>query len=102
MLHIQLGRGNPELHFGVFVMLALTSMKLTLLVLVGVRPAWRTLAQTPVQMREVDAQLDQMRRLADEAAALRQRPRVARTDAARVGQPLGLGLLTGLLQDGSE
>ncbi len=57
---------------------------LTLLVLVGIRPAWRTLAQIPVQMREVDVQLDQMRRLADESAALRQRPTVppAQAEAA--------------------
>ncbi len=57
---------------------------LTLLVLVGVRPAWRTLSQAPLQLREVDAQLDQMRRLADESAALRQRPPVppAQAEAA--------------------
>jgi general secretion pathway protein M len=57
---------------------------LTLLVLMGIRPAWRALAQTPAQMIEVDAQLDQMRRLADETAALRQRPSVppAQAEAA--------------------
>ena len=57
---------------------------LTLLVVIGVRPAWRTLSQTPSQLREVDAQLDQMRRLADEAVALRQRPPVppAQAEAA--------------------
>jgi general secretion pathway protein M len=47
-----------------------------LLVLVGIRPAWRSLNETPMQLREVDAQLDQMRRWADEAQALRQRPPV--------------------------
>ncbi len=57
---------------------------LTLLVLVGIRPAWRTLSQAPVQIKELDAQLDQMRRLADEAQMLRQRPPVppAQSEAA--------------------
>ncbi|MCH8179002.1 MAG: type II secretion system protein M [Proteobacteria bacterium] len=57
---------------------------LTLVVMVGIRPAWRTLQQTPAQLREVDAQVDQMRRLADESAALRQRPPVppAQAEAA--------------------
>lgn len=57
---------------------------LTLLVLVGVRPAWRTLRDTPVQLREVNAQLDHMRSLADEAQALRARPPVppAQAEAA--------------------
>lgn len=56
----------------------------TLLVLVGIRPAWRTVSEAPAQLREVDAQLDQMRRLADEAQALRQRPPVppAQAEAA--------------------
>lgn len=49
---------------------------LTLLVMVGVRPAWRTLQQTPPQLREVDAQLSDMRLLAQETQALRQRPPV--------------------------
>jgi general secretion pathway protein M len=57
---------------------------LTFLVLVGIRPAWRTLNDTPAQLREVDAQLDEMKRLADEAQALRQRPPVppAQSEAA--------------------
>lgn len=57
---------------------------LLLLVLVGIRPAWRTLSQTPTQLREVDAQLDQMRRLADEAQVLRKMPSVppAQSEAA--------------------
>ncbi|MGC4061175.1 MAG: type II secretion system protein GspM [Aquabacterium sp.] len=57
---------------------------LTLLVLVGIRPAWRTLSETPAQLREVDAQLDEMKRLGDEAQALRQRPPVppAQSEAA--------------------
>lgn len=57
---------------------------LTLLVTVGIRPAVRTLAQAPEQLRTLDAQLDQMRRMADEAQALRQRPPVppAQAEAA--------------------
>jgi general secretion pathway protein M len=57
---------------------------LALLVLVGIRPAWKTLSQTPAQLKEVDAQLNQMRRLADEAQALRLRPPVppAQSEAA--------------------
>lgn len=57
---------------------------LTFLVLVGIRPAWKTLSVTPAQLREVDAQLDEMKRLADETQALRQRPPVppAQSEAA--------------------
>jgi general secretion pathway protein M len=57
---------------------------LVLLVMVGIRPAWRTLSQTPAQLKEADAQLDQMKRLADEAQMLRQRPPVppAQSEAA--------------------
>ena len=49
---------------------------LTLVVMVGVRPAVKSLAQTPAQLRELDAQLDQMRREAEEARVLKQRPPV--------------------------
>ena len=57
---------------------------LALVVLIGIRPAWRTLSTTPAQIKEVDAQLDQMRRLADEVQLLRQRPPVppAQAEAA--------------------
>lgn len=57
---------------------------LALLVLLGIRPAWRTLSETPKQLREADAQLDAMRRMADEVQALRQRPPVppAQAEAA--------------------
>lgn len=51
-------------------------LMLAVLVLVAIRPAWRTLSTTPAQLKEVDAQLDQMRRLADEVQLLRQRPPV--------------------------
>lgn len=57
---------------------------LALLVLLGIRPAWRTLSDTPTQLREADAQLDAMRRMADEVQSLRQRPPVppAQAEAA--------------------
>jgi len=54
---------------------------LTLLVMVGVRPAWKTLTQTPAQLREADAQLDQMRKYAEEARQLKTRPPVAPAQA---------------------
>lgn len=54
---------------------------LTLLVMVGVRPAWTTLAQAPAQLREADARLDQMRKYADEARQLKARPPVAPAQA---------------------
>ncbi|HYR26158.1 MAG TPA: type II secretion system protein GspM [Aquabacterium sp.] len=49
---------------------------LALLVMVAIRPAWRTLRETPPQLRELEGQLDQMRRLAEETRVLRQRPPV--------------------------
>ena len=49
---------------------------LVLLVMIGIRPALRTLQQTPAQLAEVNAQLEQMNRLASEAQALRQLPPV--------------------------
>ena len=39
--------------------------------LLFVQPAWRTLRETPVQLDQLDAQLQQMQRLAAEAQALR-------------------------------
>lgn len=54
---------------------------LTLLFMVGIRPAWRSLQQTPVQLREVNAVLDDMRRQADEVKALRQLPPVPPSQA---------------------
>jgi general secretion pathway protein M len=49
---------------------------LVLVVMVGVRPALKTLKDTPAQLREVNATLDEMRRLADETKTLRQMPPV--------------------------
>lgn len=57
---------------------------LTLLFLVGVRPAWKSLQQTPTQLREANAVLDDMQRQAAEVKALRQMPVVppAQAEAA--------------------
>jgi len=49
---------------------------LVLLVMVGIRPAWKTLRETPAQLAEVNAQLDEMNRFAAEAQALKQLPPV--------------------------
>lgn len=49
---------------------------LTLVVMVGLRPAWRTLQTVPAQMQAVEAELVLMRQQAAEAQALRQRPPV--------------------------
>lgn len=54
---------------------------LTLVVMVGIRPAWRTLQQTPVQLKEVNDVLDDMRRQADEVRQLRQLPKVPAAQA---------------------
>lgn len=56
-------------------------LALVLLVFIGVRPAWKTLSQAPAQLRELDGQLDQMRRLAEESQMLRQRPPVPAVQA---------------------
>lgn len=49
---------------------------LVLLVMLGIRPAWKTLQETPKQLAEVNAQLEVMRRQAAEVQDLRQRPPV--------------------------
>lgn len=55
--------------------LALVLMGAVLLFAIGwllfVQPAWRTLRETPVQIDQLDAQLQQMQRLAAEAQTLR-------------------------------
>ena len=77
---------------------------LAVVVLVGIRPAWRTLASTPAQLKEVDAQLDQMRRLADEAQLLRQRPPVppAQAEAALRSASERLGAAASLSVQGDR
>jgi general secretion pathway protein M len=47
-----------------------------LVVMVGLRPAWRQLNETPVKLQAAETELEQMRRLAQEAQQLRQRPAV--------------------------
>ncbi len=68
---------------------------LLLLVMVGVRPAWRSLQQTPVEIKKIDAVLDDMRRQADEVRQLRQLPTMpaAQAEAALYSatQRLGAG-----------
>ena len=54
---------------------------LVLLVMLGIRPALKTLQETPKQLLEVNAQLEQMRSQAQEAQFLRQRPPVPRVQA---------------------
>lgn len=49
---------------------------LVLLVMLGIRPAWKTLQETPRQLNELNAQLDTMRSQAQEVQMLRQRPPV--------------------------
>lgn len=49
---------------------------LVVLVMIGIRPAWKTLQETPKQLHEVGAQLEVMRRQAAEVQDLRQRPPV--------------------------
>ena len=49
---------------------------LVILFMVAVRPAWRTLKQTPVQLKEVNTVLDDMRRQAEEVKAMRALPPV--------------------------
>jgi len=66
---------------------------LTLVIMVGIRPAWRSLQQTPVQLKEVDGVLDDMRRQADESRQLRQLPKVpaAQAEAALYSATQRLG-----------
>lgn len=63
------------------ITLAAWAVGLTLLFMVGIRPAWRSLQQTPTQLREVNAVLDDMRRQSDEVKALRQMPVVPSSQA---------------------
>lgn len=49
---------------------------LAVLVLVFIRPAVKSMQQTPVQLREISTQVGRMRAMADEAQALRQQPPV--------------------------
>lgn len=75
-------------------------LALVLLVMVGLRPAWRSLNETPVQLQAMEVQLEQMRRLAQESQRLRQRPPVPpvqaeaalRAASARLGSSARLNI----------
>lgn len=64
--------------------MAATVLVLAVVMLVFIRPAWKSMQQTPVQLREMSTQVARMRTLADEALALRQLPPVppAQAEAA--------------------
>jgi len=53
-----------------------------LLWLLAIRPAWSTVRDAPAQLAQVEAQLQQMQRLADEARGLRGAAPVSSTQAA--------------------
>ncbi|MDE2401235.1 MAG: type II secretion system protein M [Burkholderiales bacterium] len=57
---------------------------LVLVVFLGIRPAWRILQTAPAQLREVNTQLEQMRRMAEDSQTLRRMPPVppAQAEAA--------------------
>lgn len=57
--------------------LGLAAVCLLLLVGVGLRPAWNTLAQGPARLASLDSELEAMQRGVSEAQALRQVPPVA-------------------------
>ncbi len=82
------------------VTVALWLAALAVLVLVGIRPAWRTLQQVPAH----GVQLDQMRRLADEAQTLRGRPPVppAQAEAALRAASERLGGRARLMMQGDR
>lgn len=63
------------------VQLAAWALALLLLVLVGLQPALRTLKQAPVQLAQLDAQLQQVQQQSAEAQALRQLPAVPAAQA---------------------
>jgi general secretion pathway protein M len=47
-----------------------------LVFMVAVKPAWKTLQQTPAQLREAQAVLDEMRKQAEEVKSMRSQPPV--------------------------
>jgi general secretion pathway protein M len=59
----------------------LSVLALVLIVMLGVRPALKTLKETPAQLKEVNATLDDMRRMADEVKIMRQIPPVPQAQA---------------------
>ncbi|XVJ71127.1 MAG: type II secretion system protein M [Rhizobacter sp.] len=59
------------------LMWALSAMILLVVVMVLIRPAWRTLQEAPKQLAAVEGQLQQMKQLAREAQELRATPAVS-------------------------
>lgn len=59
------------------VVWAATALVVLLVVMLLVRPAWRTLQEAPAQLAEVEAQLQHMKQLAREAKQLRATPAVS-------------------------
>ncbi len=60
---------------------ALWAAVLLVVVMVGVRPAWRTLQAAPAQLGQVEEQVQQMKQLAREAQLLRGTPVVSMTQS---------------------
>lgn len=85
------------------VALALAVIGLYLLWLLALAPAWRTHREVPARLAQADEELRQMRRLADEAQALRALPAVRpeqseaalRAATARLGAGATLGARQG-------
>lgn len=85
------------------VTLALAVLGLYLLWLLALAPAWRTTREVPVRLAQADEELRQMRRLAEEAQALRALPAVRpeqseaalRAATARLGNGATLGARQG-------
>lgn len=64
------------------VMVAGALVALALLWWIGVRPAWRTVREAPVQIARLESTLQQMRAMASEAEQLRGTPTVGGAQAA--------------------
>jgi general secretion pathway protein M len=63
---------------------------------IGIRPAWRTLTQAPVQLETLELQLQDMQRLAEEARELREAPTVPAAQAAEALQAASSHLGSGV------
>jgi general secretion pathway protein M len=62
--------------------IAATVLVLFVVFVVAVRPAWRTVRDAPAQLAALDAQLQDMQRLAAEAAELRAAPQITPEQSA--------------------
>lgn len=86
------------------VQLAAWLLGVTLLFMVGIRPAWRTLQTTPAQMAQIDAVVTDMRSQADEVRRLRQAPKVpsSQAEAALIAATQALGETAKLRLQGDQ